>query len=453
MSVVSLCACASSPSPDLDSSEPAVTNLERALLDYQEAGFLVGDVEFPVVGNVVALRGPGDSAYVGLVASMSPAALEFAREGSLFAASYQIRALVTSGEDTVQRVNRREIVRVDDFAETAETGERIFFQHFIKLAPGTYDVELTLRELSSRREGGRHFGVTIPAPSAPQLQLSVPLLAFRAVTRQSYDQPPPAILAPRSSVDLGRPPRLIWVEDYSADPGALEIGVRSGELLYWSETAYPGERSEGPATVILPVPNRDLLPGRAELYVRRVRDDATRSAPMLVALDDEWAFASFAAAVDHLRYLIAPDSIEDWVAADGPARARLWREFWDATDYEPDTPENELLSVYFDRMTTANRRYAEPGMPGWRTDRGRALVQLGEPDREVIPGGIEAGDRPELEWVYDRALPFAVRLIFVDESDFGAFTLDQRSRVVLRQAHRQLRRMQQSGELPDRETP
>lgn len=442
-----LSACASGPSDGAGMGSPVAGNIQQGLLDYQEAGFLAGDADFPVVGRVVALRGPGDSAFVGLVASMSPAALEFARDGSLFAASYQVLAVVTSGRDTVRQVNRREVVRVDDFAETAVTEERVFFQHFIKLAPGTYDVEVTFRELSSRREGSRLFGVYIPVPSVPQFQLSVPLLAFRAVARQSYEQPPAAILAPRSSVDLGRPPLLLWAEDYSADPGELEVGVRDQDLLLWSRTTDPQAAPEGPATAIVPLPPRNLLPGRADLYVKRTGDGAVRSAPVLVALDDEWAFASFATAVDHLRYLVAPDSLEGWIDADGPERVRLWDEFWEATDTNPDTPENELLAEYFARMSAANRLYAEPGIPGWRTDRGRALVQLGEPDREVVQGGVEVGDRPEIEWVYEKALPFGVRLTFVDETDFGVFNLDQRSRLVLREAHRQLRRMQQSGEL------
>jgi GWxTD domain-containing protein len=449
-----LAACASAPTSDSDDGSLERSHLEQVLAGYRDMGFLTGTTEFPVVGRVVALRGPEDSAFVGVVASMPPSALEFNREGRLFAASYQVLATIRSADDTVGRINRREIVRVDDFTETADTDERIFFQHFVKLPAGDYDIDVTFRELSSREQGSCTFGVRIPRAGVPQYQLSTPLVAYRATPRQAYGQPPPVILSPRSTVDVGSPPLYLLVEDYSAASGLLRVGVRTEGLELWAQNLEPETPGAGPASVIVPLPMSALLPGRSEVFVTRMENGATRSAPLMVGLDDEWAYTSFALAVDHLRYVVDPDSLEMWVEAAQSDRVRLWADFWEATDTDPDSPENEFLDVYFERMTLANQRYAEPGIPGWRTDRGRALIQLGEPDREFARGGLEVGERPLIEWVYDESLPFGVRLTFVDETDFGVFTLTQRSRITLRQAHRKLRDMQLSGEVgPEDQDP
>jgi GWxTD domain-containing protein len=444
-SAVVAAACASSPSR-ADEEVDAPTHVELILHDYQEMGLLTGGSDFPVVGRVVALRGPGDSAFVGLVASMPPSALSFAREGPLFAASYQVLATFTAGADTVRRLNRREIVRVDDFAETASGEERVFFQHFVKLGPGSYDIDVTLRELARRSQGTRRFSVTIPRSDAPQYGLSTPLVAFRATPRRAYEQPPPLIVSPRSTVTAGGSPLFLVAEDYSAQGGRLRVGVRIEDQELWAETVDPEDSAPtGLATAVVPLPVSALPPGLSEVFVLRLRDGVTRSAPLLVALDDEWAFASFERAVEHLRYALDPDSLEAWVTAPVPERARLWRDFWRATDPDPATLENEFLGDYFDRMSRASERFEEIGNPGWRTDRGRALVQLGEPDTQLARGGRNLGAKSQIEWVYDESLPFAVRLVFVDESDFGVFTLTQRSRIALRQAFRKIREMKESS--------
>jgi hypothetical protein len=177
--------CSSTPPPE-DIDGGGVSHAEQALADYGRMGFLTGTPDFPVIGRVVAFRGPGDSAYVAVLASMSPKALRFARERALFAASYQVLATAVSGTDTVRRMNRREIVRLEDFAETASDDERIFFQRFMTLPSGSYEITLTVRELASRDQASRAFQVEVPPFGEPGGRITDPIVALRAVARQAY---------------------------------------------------------------------------------------------------------------------------------------------------------------------------------------------------------------------------------------------------------------------------
>lgn len=115
------------------------------------------------------------------------------------------------------------------------------------------------------------------------------------------------------------------------------------------------------------------------------------------------------------------------------------------TDPDTTTLPNEFLRLYFDRMSVANNRYTEPGVPGWRTDRGRAHVQLGPPDQEIARRPQRPGEFPEIEWRYEESLPFQVRLIFEDSGDFGVYSLDQRSRAALADAVERLRSPETAG--------
>ncbi|MDT8435625.1 MAG: GWxTD domain-containing protein [Gemmatimonadota bacterium] len=432
-----------------------------ALAQYRAGGFaLVGTAEFPVVGRLLVLTGPGDSAWLGFAASLPPSALRFSREGALYAARYQVRlAALAAGAaadgDTVLHWDRREIVRVDAFPETASGEERVFFQHFATLPPGRFAVGVVVRELTSRREVAATDSVAWPppggAPSAPQP-------VFRAAPRVSFAQSPPLLAAPRSTAVASGPPLTILAEDPASRDGAplvLEVVSHPGgpgreasgtAAVLWADTATPAPPAgnAGPATLLVSLPLRRLPPGRYDLRARRPGSGG-RATPLLVALDDEWAAAGPEPVARYLAYAPLADEREHWMEMGPEERAAAWGRLWERTDPDPATPRNEFFAVYFDRMTEANRRYAEPGAAGWETDRGRVHVQLGPPDREVPHPPQQTGQRPELEWVYEESLPVPVRLRFADTGEFGVFRLTPRSRLALGRVLRELEALRRSG--------
>ena len=422
-----------------------VQHVALALDGYRDRGFLAGTIEFPVVGRLILLQGPADSAWLGFAASMSPAALRFAKDGDLYAARYQVRLRAVVDSDTVVSWNRRETVRVDDFPETVSREERVFFQEFVTLPPGRYDVGVALRELTSRREVQQVFSVSWPPEGAEGTRLSDPQPVFRAVSREAFEQPPPMLVAPRATVSAGREPLLLVVEDGSGEPGQLVVELLaeadSGVPL-WRDTVELRSAEGGPATAIGPLPQRRVPPGVVSLRVWRPDHETIRETALLVTLDDEWAFPDFASAAEHLEYAVSRDTLEMWLLAAPADRARMWEQFWVETDPDPSTLPNEFLRLYFDRMSIANDRFAEPGIPGWRTDRGRAFVQLGAPDQEIARRPQRPGEFPEIEWLYDESVSFHVRLIFHDSGGSGVYSLDQGSRTTLSDAVRRLRTMQ-----------
>jgi GWxTD domain-containing protein len=78
-------------------------------------------------------------------------------------------------------------------------------------------------------------------------------------------------------------------------------------------------------------------------------------------------------------------------------------DFWERRDPTPGTKVNEALGRFLYRVAYANKVFTEACMPGWNTDRGRLLIQLGFPDdvyrwRHNIGSSIE-----EIEmWTYYR---------------------------------------------------
>lgn len=101
--------------------------------------------------------------------------------------------------------------------------------------------------------------------------------------------------------------------------------------------------------------------------------------------------------------------------------------FWRQRDPTPGSEENEFKTEHFRRVAHANRYYGRDApRPGWRTDRGRFYIILGEPrDIQRFEGKSQTYDAEV--WFYqgktDLGLPSAFNLVFFREGGHGEFRL------------------------------
>ncbi len=101
--------------------------------------------------------------------------------------------------------------------------------------------------------------------------------------------------------------------------------------------------------------------------------------------------------------------------------------FWKHRDPTPDTPENEFKTEHYRRIEYANRYLGrEAPFPGWKTDRGRMYILLGEP-QEIQSFTEKSGIYDAITWFYqgktDLGLPEGFYLLFFKERGMGAFRL------------------------------
>jgi len=101
--------------------------------------------------------------------------------------------------------------------------------------------------------------------------------------------------------------------------------------------------------------------------------------------------------------------------------------FWRHRDPTPGTPENEFKTEHFRRINYANHFFGrQTTRPGWKTDRGRVYIILGEPndiqrfDAQTMTYSAEV-------WFYqgkeNLGLPPGFNLVFFQEGGSGEFVL------------------------------
>ena len=122
-----------------------------------------------------------------------------------------------------------------------------------------------------------------------------------------------------------------------------------------------------------------------------------------------------------VRYIASKEELAVYPQLDLAGKRRFLESFWKRRDPDPSTPENEARRDYEKRLEYANEHFSYPGHEGWKTDRGRVLLQYGWPDQvDREPGGISA--RPFEVWTYEH-VQGGVTFVFIDRRDNGEFEL------------------------------
>jgi GWxTD domain-containing protein len=418
-------------------SAPAPSDQLSALLNtaqfYQRLGRLAAGEPLPFVGTVAFAGAPADSVIAVLGLSLENRALAFQREGNVFVARYRVTiSFQREGTRSVD-VTREEVVRVPTFQETQRSDESILFQQVLRMTPGTYKVTATVRDASSTSES--HATGDFTAPSFASGSISAPILVYQATGRGTLAEPLTLVLNPRGAVGYGSDTLLAYIEGYHfSTPTTIPFEVQDEQqhVVYSDSLHFRGGR-QVESQVVRVAPDSISL-GELRLVVGSGQGERTASA--LVSFTQAWVVTNFDEMLDLLRYYGQDERLSAMRKAPASDRSRLWREFYTATDPNPSTPENEALNQYFSRLSAANARFTDEGVPGWRTDRGEVLINLGTPD-EVIENSPGSSERRVIRWTYTN---YRLALYFQDETGFGRLRLTPGSRSEYERVVTRLRR-------------
>jgi GWxTD domain-containing protein len=133
--------------------------------------------------------------------------------------------------------------------------------------------------------------------------------------------------------------------------------------------------------------------------------------------------ADISLALEQMRYILHPDSLDKYQDADLPEQQAFFERFWAERDNDPETGVVEIMEEYFRRVNFANREYSTSfRQDGWLTDRGRILIKFGFPD-EIERHPFEVDSMPYEFWRYYN---LRKEFLFFDRTGMGDYRLDHR---------------------------
>jgi GWxTD domain-containing protein len=417
--------CASRPTPGgtvAPSTEQTLDELFNLPSVYQRLGRLAASGPMPFVGNLAYLKGRGDSTVVRVGLSLESHAFAFVREGSNYAAHFRVEySLARTGQAPIQ-TTRDEVVRVESFGETQRSDESVIVEQGFLLAPGSYTLTVTVRDPAANVFSRGEQAIQVPGFAAGSM--TAPIFVYQVRPRLQLNDSLIMLLNPRGTVaNGGGDSLLLYVEAYDV-PAARQVPVRvrgdRDSVLY---QANLGLRGGTPVEGHLVRIAADAPP-LGQLSVEVGEGAERKQVTALVSFSRNWVVTNYDNLLALLRFFPwRQDLLNSLRQAKASERPQAWREFWTATDPNPQTGENEALDLYFTRIAIANERFKDEGGPGWRTDRGEVFVTLGEPDQmyENPPGS----DQRIVQWSYGF---YRVVITFTGPVGFSRLRLTTQSR-------------------------
>ena len=403
---------------------------------YRDAGLIVETTPVPFVGTtaVFASETP-DTTLVLVTLSLPNRALTFVHEGDHYRGAYDVIIDARRDGSSARRTQGRQTVRVASYRETSRGDESLIFQQYLRLAPGSYTLDLTVRDAESGRTTTHDAPVTVPRISRGGASSS--LAVYEADPRPRRDTLPSLVPNPRGSAVFGQDTAvLVYLERYGgAGPVQAEVRDAQGNPVWRDSLMLPTHDSL--TSGVFAVPITEIGPGVATFVSWRGASADSARTRLIVSFAEGLAITSFDDMLSYLRYFALPEQLQPLRAAAPADRGRAWIAFLRSTDPDPSTPEHEALRDYFIRIEQANQRFREEGGPGWLTDRGRVFITLGDPDQIYDQGQNDIAQRGRVQiWEYTQ---YRSQLVFVDQSGFGRYRMTMTSELEFQSLVRRIR--------------
>ncbi|MBN1894733.1 GWxTD domain-containing protein [bacterium] len=367
-----------------------------------------------------AAGGP-DSALLTLFWKISPAALQFVKNDSVFEGRYEFTAEIRNLKNEVlAREIRRNKIIVQDFRDSEDPVLRDQEPMQVFLRAGSYRLILEFFDLDTRKPAVKAQDLIIPEFFGQGLSCSRILFTRRPVVSGKPPSIPPAPVYPPfvSTEDSTTAACMVLYSTHFADTVRLACALldHSGECIYEDSVfAVPAM----PATLhAFPVPGR--LPfGHYRFRVRATQGSRTCSSEESITI--RWGnlpaeLPDIGSAVESLVYIMPRERFAQIKSLNRDDQKKALEAFWKEHDPDPETPLNELEQEFYRRVVHAVQRYSlSTGLPGWKTDRGRIVILFGEPaDVERRESPLNRNTRYEI-WSYPH-----LRRSFLFEDRFGS---------------------------------
>ena len=320
---------------------------------YRQIGLLAAPDPVAFVGSISSFAtGRPDTTLVLTSISIPNRALTFSREGDKYRAPYEVRVSLNRAEVEAASVNVMEIVRVGSFRETNRTDESVIFQHYFHVAPGVYNLSVTVRDVGGSRAATQNATLSVPPSVLGDCPL--PQWCTRRLVAPSSIRRLDCWPVPRSSAVFGRDSTVaIYVEGYGQGarlPVAFMVRNDKGVQTWRDSTVLA--RNGGLFNGIVNVPISNVGVGIARVFFMRRDVPAPDSVavPLFVTFGEDIPLMSFEDMLGYLRFFGTPSRLSALRAAPLERRASVWAEFLRATDLIPETPTNEELQAYFGRI-------------------------------------------------------------------------------------------------------
>jgi GWxTD domain-containing protein len=342
--------------------------------------------------------------------------LSFSIADTVYEAEVDISVILyQKGKQKGGEIWRKKVV-LADFDKTSAHEEGISWTLEVPVAPGEYDMRITVKDVQTGLGAKREEKINIEDAASEPFWISKPAFYFRSDEKRrglliannldvQYDS---IFLIVQIAVDSLQSENLLFTNyaiNEKKDRKVLTneyISIDS--TILWSSFPFRSyELSEEDYTIVVELSKDARI--------------VARNGKLVSITYPFFKSKHFLERVEQMVYIADGKEMKKLEEAPLESRETVWKEFWSQKDPIPETPENETSDEYFRRVDYANEHFRSY-TSGWRTDRGRIYILYGQPD-EIEHHPFEDKSVPYQIWYY---YSIGKRFIFADLSMTGDYT-------------------------------
>jgi GWxTD domain-containing protein len=371
--------------------------------------------------------------------------LLYAHEQDKFVAHYSVNAIIKKQGKQITATETEGFLKENAIEKTTGPKDFVINSFKFSLAPGKYQITVTLRDLNSDNTIPLQTEYILPnyknlktsvfstiefardiKPVLPDTEAALDSLTLRL--KHNFDHRQWQVIPSCSRIYGDNNSELRFYYEFYADSSlkdslhfAYQITDNRDNVAASQTTEYMKPSAIGYIGVI----NLEhLKPGPYQIEITSPDIAKKKILPVKGEFRISWSAMAlvendYSTAIEQLRYIAKSPEIEKLKKAPKDERAKYWNDFWKSKDPSPSTVENEIRDEYYRRIAYANEHFFMPNKEGWKTDFGMIYVINGEPDeRERHPFELESKSY-EVWYYYNPNRAF----LFIDINGYGEYVL------------------------------
>lgn len=378
-------------------------------------------------------------------------------KGLLAAVFAEIQVTDTLG-NPVDSTSTYFLTKAADSADARNDEIRLFNKLSLLVRPGTYSAKLTVMDAVGKNEGSFLYDrLNIERVVTDRIHLSSLEFAYKITliedssalvdtrlvknSRQVIPNPMGVFSEGDSSIYVYAELYNLYFDTGVSDTFTLHYTILNSDGSLCHDFGELLQDKPGSSSVISNVLSIDgLEPGRYHLrliaqdFTSGTADTSSRRFVLFPKSGELPQVVSFARKSPYdtlsletrenlVRFLMAPQQLVILETLNDTGKVRFIDQFFSDRDPDPSTEKNEFLEDVYNRYLYSNQKFSTlPGLTdGWKSDRGRVLLQYGIwSEREEVPA--PSYGKPWEKWTY-YALQGGAIFVFQDVDGYGHFEL------------------------------
>ncbi|HXK50005.1 MAG TPA: GWxTD domain-containing protein [Clostridiales bacterium] len=331
--------------------------------------------------------------------------LQFRKKDSVYEASYTVASAVFRDNDTdgIPLFQKTEIrnVSVAEYKQTQSPRSEYHHNFKFSAEPGEFTVVLTMRDENTKKK--HVVKKQLEFPESSDIVVSDIRMVFWT-DDNDFENSYSDLINNVVEKENDYTGALFEMFTSSKKITGFELRYRilnsSGTAVY--DDKFDGKIKNRLQLQVLKIPLENLLAGNYRIEMDLVIGGKKYIRDTVFYLrwgDLSLNVSDIDSALEQMLYIADYDSIKDVFKMPEEEKKEWFKNFWNGLETSLNLKSNSLMEEYFRRVTYANLHFSVPQKEGWKTDMGKVLCMMGDPD-EIQSYPFAKNQKPYEVWIY-----------------------------------------------------